>query len=87
MTTSVSKILHESHIKTDGRWRSDKLLHNILVITPKFQKTIRVLVTVFVLVLEKSELLLGSLLLVTDFVTLLMVWQVRQRFQFRFQKE
>ena len=56
-----------------GRWRSDKLLHNTSVITPKFQKTIRVLVTVFVLVWDKSELLLGSLLLVTDFVTLLMV--------------
>ena len=55
-----------------GHWRSDKLLHNTLVITPKFQKTIRVLVTVFVLVWDKSELLLGSLLLVTDFVTLLM---------------
>ena len=64
-----------------------ELLRNFKAITPQFQKMIRVLVTVSVLVLDKFEPLLGSLLLVTDFVTLLTVWQVLLHFQFRFQRE
>ena len=43
-----------------------------VITTERFQKTIRVLEMVSVLVLDKSERLLGSLLLVMVFVILLM---------------